>query len=241
MYFQFNPPMNGSIKTLIIAAMVSGATSVASAEDVPFNGLILDMAMKPVNKVKVYVNDPNYFARSDKQGRFGLTNISPADTLTFEFGGKRKARVPVDGRKSLKIIVDTDGNATATQDDDLVDTGFGYVKRREYTGSSNGLKGETLRRSGRTNLLEALSGMVAGLTVTQVGGRLVPNIRGQRSLTLSNEPLYIVDGSEVESIDNISVYDVEHVEILKDASRYGMKGANGAILVTTTFSKPFKR
>lgn len=232
--------MLARIHTFILATALA-VSFTAVAEDVPFNGLILDTAMKPVNKVKVYVNDPNYFARTDKQGRFGLTNILPTDTLTFEFSGKRKARIPVDGRKSLKIILDLDGNPTATQDDELVDTGFGYVKRREFTGSSSGLKGETLRRSGRTNLLEALSGLVAGLTVTQKDGRLVPNIRGQRSLTLSNEPLYIVDGSEVDNIDNLNVYDVEHVEILKDASRYGMRGANGAILVTTTFSKPLKR
>lgn len=229
-----------SIRThsLILAAIaLAFSLSAAPREDVPFNGLILDAALKPINKVKVYVNDPNYAARSDKQGRFGLTNILPTDTLTFEFPSKETARIPVAGRKSLKVILDLNNGPIATQDDDLVNTGYNYVKRREFTGSGSGLKGETLRRSGRTYLLEALSGMVAGLTVTSRDGRLVPNIRGMRSLTLSNEPLYIVDGSEVESLDNITVYDVEHVDILKEASRYGMRGANGAIIVTTTFSQ----
>ncbi|MDE6378329.1 MAG: hypothetical protein K2K72_06255, partial [Duncaniella sp.] len=95
--------MLNSTRLFLLAAAAFVTTLTAGAEDVPFNGLILDTAMKPVNKVKVYVNDPNYFARTDKQGRFGLTNILPADTLTFEFPGKRKARIPVDGRKSLKI------------------------------------------------------------------------------------------------------------------------------------------
>ncbi|MDE6417684.1 MAG: TonB-dependent receptor plug domain-containing protein, partial [Duncaniella sp.] len=162
------------------------------------------------------------------------TNILPNDTLTFDFGKKQIIRIPVDGRKSMKIILDLNGNPTATQDDELVNTGYGYVKRREFTGSSNGISGETLRRSSQTNLLEALSGMVAGLTISRQNGRLVPYIRGQRSLLLSNEPLYIVDGSEVENLDFLNVYDVDHVEVLKDASRYGAKGANGAILVTTT-------
>lgn len=223
------------LRTLIIAgAGLAFGLGAQAQEKVPFNGLILDAALKPVNKVKVYINDPNYFARSDKQGRFGLTNILPNDTLTFDFGKKRIIRIPVDGRKSMKIILDLEGNPTATQDDELVNTGYGYVKRREYTGVSNGISGETLRRSGQTRLLEALSGMVPGLTISRQNGRLVPNIRGTHSLLLSNEPLYIVDGSEVDNLDFLNVYDVDHVEIMKDASRYGAKGANGAILVTTT-------
>ncbi|MDE5650212.1 MAG: TonB-dependent receptor plug domain-containing protein, partial [Duncaniella sp.] len=54
-----------------------------------------------------------------------------------------------------------------------------------------------------------------------------------RSLMLSSTPLYIVDGVQVSSLDFISIYDVDHVEVLKDASQYGSRGANGAILVTT--------
>ena len=183
----------------IFAALGLAAVLTAAAADenrVPFNGLILDSAMKPVSKVKVYINDPNYFARSDKSG------------------------LP-----------------TAQEDEELVNTGYGYVKRREYTGSSKGISGESLRRSGRTSLLEALSGMVAGLTINRVDGRLVPNIRGQRSLMLSNEPLYIIDGTEVESLENVNIFEVDHVEVLKEASIYGSRGANGAIVVTTNHFK----
>jgi len=209
------------------------ATLPAHADE-PFNGLILDSALQPVNKVRVYISDPNRYARSDKKGRFGLTDVQPNDTITLEFSKKKTVRIPVDGRKSLKIILATDQSiAEATQDDELVNTGYGYVKRREFTGVSSGISGETLRRSGHHNLLEALSGLVAGLTISRQDGRLVPNIRGQRSLMLSNEPLYIVDGTIVDSLDFVSVYDVDHVEVLKDASQYGSRGANGAILVTT--------
>lgn len=217
------------LATIGLAAVL---TAVAD-ERVPFNGLILDSAMKPVSKVKVYINDANYFARSDKQGRFGLTNVRPNDTIILEVPKMPKVRIPVENRKSMKVIIDKSGLPSVTEDQELVNTGYGYVKRREYTGSSKGITGESLRRSGRTNLLEALGGMVAGLTVTRQDGRLVPNIRGQRSLMLSNEPLYILDGIEVESLENVNIYEVDHVEVLKEASIYGSRGANGVIIVTT--------
>ena len=224
----------------IFAVLGLAAVLTAAAADenrVPFNGLILDSAMKPVSKVKVYINDPNYFARSDKKGRFGLTNVQPTDTIILEVPKMPKVRIPVEGRKSLKVIIDKSGLPTAQEDEELVNTGYGYVKRREYTGSSKGISGESLRRSGRTSLLEALSGMVAGLTINRVDGRLVPNIRGQRSLMLSNEPLYIIDGTEVESLENVNIFEVDHVEVLKEASIYGSRGANGAIVVTTNHFK----
>lgn len=95
------------------------------------------------------------------------------------------------------------------------------------------ISGERLRKSSEQNLLRALSGMVSGLTVTQTGTETHAYIRGQRSLMLNNEPLYMVDGMEVESLDMVSIYDVDRVEVHKSAPEYGARGANGAIIVKT--------
>lgn len=217
---------------LSVIILSSGSSALA---DVPFNGLILDESMAPVKKVKIYTTDEKRYATTDKKGRFGLTDVAPTDTLTLVFKKKKKVRIPVEGRKSIKIILTGEQEVnSASQDDELVNMGYGYVKRREFTGVSTGISGDRLRSTGQRNVLRALSGLVPGLTISAQGnGETTANIRGQRSFMLSNEPLYIVDGVQVGSLDFVSIYDVDHVEVVKDASQYGSRGANGAILVTT--------
>lgn len=219
----------------IASVMMIGMAATAWA-DVPFNGLILDSTLSPVNKVKVYTTNERRYARTDKKGRFGLTDVAPDDTLTLVVSKKKIIRIPVEGRTGIKIILqDENGGVKASQDDELVNMGYGYVKRREFTGVSSGISGERLRSTGERNILMALKGCVPGLNITgnSNSGDVDVNIRGQRSFMLSSTPLYMVDGVEVKSLDFISIYDVDHVEVLKDASQYGSRGANGAILVTT--------
>lgn len=214
--------------TLLAGALLA----MAASAETPFNGLILDSNLEPVKKVKVYV-DAKKYTKTDGKGRFGLTDVNPTDTLTVEVNKKKTIKVPVDGAKGIKIILDGEQQMRSTPDDEAANSGYGWVKRREYTGVSTGISGERLRATGQRNLLEALAGQVAGLTVTRVNGEVVAQIRGARSLMLSNAPLYILDGVEVESLDFVNVNDVDHVEVLKDASIYGSRGANGAIVVTT--------
>ncbi len=117
---------------------------------------------------------------------------------------------------------------------ELENLGYGYVDRRESVSSSTGISGEVLRRTGRVNLIDALQGLVPGLMITTTPmGQPTVIIRGINSINCSTEPIYIVDGAEVSSLDFVNVYDVESVEVMKDAYIYGSRGANGAILVTT--------
>lgn len=219
---------------LTLAGLLLPMNAFAQDEDIPFNGLILDRNLHPVKNAKIYVGNPKVYTRSDKQGRFGLTNVLPLDTLTVELKKQPKILIPVDGRKSIKIVLAGDGETPhAEYDEEIANTGYGYVKRREYTGVSSGISGSRLRATGARDILGALKGLVPGLNITGSAGNYSVDIRGQKSIMLSNEPLYIVDGVQINSIDHISLYDVDHVEVLKDASQYGSRGANGAILVTT--------
>lgn len=209
----------------------SGASAQNEAKTEPFNGIITDVAGNPIKGAKIFVINDKFFARSNKKGQFGLTNVLPTDTLHVLYQ-KQLYDIPVEGRKSIRIHLGD--QLQAQEDDELVALGYGWIKRRESLQPSNGISGEVLVRMGRSNIMECLVGLVPGLSVSPNGKAL---IRGISSINSPTDPLYVVDGMIVDSLDGINVYDVDHVEVLKDASIYGVQGANGAILVFTKRGK----
>lgn len=102
----------------------------------------------------------------------------------------------------------------------------------------NCISGEELTRNGETDILRALRGKVAGLNISSSSSLSATesSFMGATSLYCTRQPLYIVDGMSVESLDIVNIYDVEMVQVLKcnEASAiYGSRGANGAIIITT--------
>lgn len=221
-------------KTLLALLLPLALMSQAQTTDVPFNGLIVDMNNNPVKKARIYISDENRYAMSDKQGRFGLTNVKDTDTLHVKYGGINY-EIPVEGMKSIKIRLADQSKYTAESDETLVSIGYDYVKSRERNTPNSTITGEELVRTGRFDLIEALNGKVPGLSFSsgEYGSGAHARIRNSGSLNGPSEPIYIVDGMQVETLFGISVYVVDHVEILKDASIYGSQGGNGAIVVYT--------
>lgn len=219
---------------LISLFLLAGLVLHAQDREVPFNGVVTDLTGTPIKGAKVYVVSKNMYSRSDKKGRFGLTNVQPDDTIHVIYH-KTEYIVPVEGRHSIRIHLGDQLSPSAEEDQNLVNWGYGFVKRRESIDVSSGISGEELIRTGRSDVISALQGRVPGLNIgPSYNGRTTSvTIRGINSINLPLEPLYLVDGVEVETLDFVSVYDVDHVEVLKDASIYGNRGANGAILVTT--------
>lgn len=125
----------------------------------PFNGLITDILAQPIKRAKIYVKSPDIYTYSDKKGRFGLTDISSDDTLKILYK-KRIYFVPILNRKSLRIRLGDQLVDSAQEDQELIDYGYGYVKRREYLNSVNLLSGEQLQKEGYTTVMEALRGRV---------------------------------------------------------------------------------
>ena len=227
-------------KRIYSLLFLGGLVFSALAEE-PFNGLVLDREMKPKKGVKVYVKDPKRYATTDKKGRFGLTDVQPDDTLHLVVSKKETLLVPVEGCRGIRIVLAGSGSAHAENDEEIANTGYGFVKRREFTGVSSGISGDRLRATGARDIMSALRGLVPGLVVSGSPGNYDVTIRGKHSFMLSSEPLYIVDGVTVPSLGFVSLYDVDHVEVIKDASQYGSRGANGAIVVTTKTAQERKK
>jgi len=215
---------------LLTCGNICAQQSAQCEEQVPFNGLVTDKQGQPVKGVRVWVKCEDKYARSDKNGRFGLTNVLATDTLHLLYK-KTRYVIPVQGKRSIRIFL---GDQLESQEDEmLVNLGYGYVKQRERLTPSSGISGEELARTGKSNILEALTGKIAGVQIN--GGRVI--IRGVGTNSEFTDPLFVVDGLIVQSLDYLYVSQVEHVEVLKDASIYGAQGANGAILVTTKRAK----
>lgn len=196
------------------------------SSDVPFNGLVTNLSGKGV-KVRVFVKNSDKRTVADRDGRFGLTNLKPNDTLLLQYR-REKVEIPLDGRRSIKVLW---GGAEPSYDEDaeLVDLGFGYVKRREYAGSSSGITGEMMLQKGFTDLQTALLTLIPGLQL--INGELV--IRGQSSVNSSSAALIVCDGMPVSSLSSISIYEVKSVEVQRGSNMYGVRGGNGVILIRT--------
>lgn len=124
--------------------------------------------------------------------------------------------------------------------DELVVVGYGAQKRSDVTGAIASVKADVLNKTPTVSVGEMLRGAAAGVQVkmssAEPGGSSSVLIRGRRSLSGDNTPLYIVDGVPMSGIDDINSSDIESMEILKDASSqaiYGARAANGVILITT--------
>lgn len=213
---------------LFVVCVMSTMVSFAqNAKDVPFNGLIINEAGQGVAKFKVQVKGGRGHTTSDKQGRFGLTNVAADAVLQFSYK-KIEFEIPVNGRRSMRVILVGSTVSGVEESQELIDTGFGYVKQRERTSRSGVITGEELRSLGQMDLQEALLGFVPGMQL--VNGELT--LRGSTSLNASNAPLIFVDGIETNSLSSVSINQVESVTVHRDGSMYGARGANGVILVT---------
>ena len=212
-----------SILTLILLLT---CLAEASAEK-PFNGLVTNPEGKGIRaRVSVVGRDKRTIA--DGKGRFGLTDIEDDDTLLFVYK-RDMLRVAVEGRQSISVVWDVEADEyKADEDEDLVNFGFGYVKRRESTDYTSGISGDRLRATGCSNLEDAIMMCYPGLK--RIGGELC--LHTQNSINSSSAVLVLCDNVEV-NLETINVNDVKSVEILKGSNMYGFRGVNGVVLITT--------
>ena len=222
--------------TLLFAFLMGAATAFGQVK-VPFNGELLDLNGKPIRTARIYTDNARNYALSNRQGRFGLSNVAPDDTLHI-LVKKRLYAVPVNGKRSIRIhLADEQAQICSEEVPAFVSLGYGFVSRRESTNATNYISGEELRKSGYVDILSALQGRVPGLDIVGSHGELSMTIRGTRSFKADSTPLFVVDGIIVPSLEGINIYDVDYIEIMKEATVYGSQGANGAILIHTKMAR----
>ena len=173
---------------------------------------------------------------TDAEGFYRLTVSDNVNTLVFSSIGFLTQEVEIGDRTDIDIALSPDVQSLQ----EVVVIGYGTVKRSNVTGSVISVAPEELREVPSTNVMEALQGKLPGVDIVRESGQAGANInvrvRGNRSLTANNEPLFIVDGIQYSNIQDLNPNDIASMEVLKDAAStaiYGSRGANGVIIITT--------
>lgn len=210
--------------------------TTASAQGKKVTGTVSD-ANGPLIGVNVMVKGTSTGTITDVDGNYSL-EVPQNAVLIFKYIGFNPMEKVVGGNSTLNIQMVEDSQ----QLDEVVVVGYGIQRKSDLTGSVTSIKAEELNTFPSSNVGDMLRGKAAGINVTATSGRpgSAPEIliRGKRSLTGGNEPLYVVDGVSVdgEGFANLNNADIKSLEVLKDAAAqaiYGARAANGVILVTT--------
>ena len=230
---------NLTLKFVLTFVLGLGLAFAAEAQTV--KGVVKDATGEPVIGAAVVVEGTTLGVSTGVDGSFTL-NLPDAknNVLLVSYIGMKEARVAVVGKTSVEVTLEED----ATGIEDVVVVGYGVMKKSDLTGSVGSVAAEDIAARGTVRLEEALQGSVPGVNITQsnsrAGGSFSMQIRGQSSITKSNDPLYVIDGIVSSSMDFLNPEDIERVDVLKDASStaiYGSRASGGVIMITTKGSK----
>ena len=226
---------------LFFVALLSVLAVGAFAQSKTVSGTVLDKTGESVIGASVVVKGTTNGTITDFDGKFTLQNVPDNGTIQVSFVGYKTVDIQVKGQSTVKIILEEDTETL----DEVVVVGYGVQKKSDVTGAMARVTSKVIEDRPVQNALQAMQGRVTGVDITSNNrpGELGDiRIRGNRSLTADNNPLYVIDGIPMSagSIADVNPSDIESMEILKDASAtaiYGSRGANGVILVTTKKGK----
>ncbi|MGC4035984.1 MAG: SusC/RagA family TonB-linked outer membrane protein [Chitinophagaceae bacterium] len=230
--------------------------------DVVIKGIVSDNN-GPVGGVTVTEKGTNNATTTDGAGRFTLSVKNTNSVLIFSSVSYKTLEVPVSGRTVLDVTIENSSQELSG----VVVTALGISRAKKSLGYSvEDVSGKEMNRVAQENVLNALSGKVAGVTINQTssaGSSVSIIIRGATSLSSDNQPLFVIDGVPVantlnnvsqvgsdnrvdygNSISGLNPDDIESVSVLKGpsaAALYGSRAGHGAILITTKSGKGLKK
>ncbi|MGE4585971.1 MAG: TonB-dependent receptor [Mangrovibacterium sp.] len=201
------------------------------------SGKVTDQEGQALPGVTVVVKNTSFGAITDSEGRYELEVPAGENQLVFSFIGMKTTEEFIGPRTEINVSLESDIIGL----EEVVAVGYGTQRKGDITGSIVSVSADDIQELPVIDAGAALQGRASGVMAMSTGQRPGENvtirIRGRRSLTASNEPLYVVDGIPYEgNINDINPRDIKSMEILKDASAtaiYGSRGANGVILITT--------
>lgn len=200
-------------------------------------GRVTDEAGLPLPGTTIIVKGTTIGTVTNADGEFSLNIPLNAEILQFSFVGMKTQEISIGERTTFSVVME---EATIGLEE-VVAIGYGVQKKKTVTGSISSIQTADLLQSPQANISNALVGRLPGLFAVQRSGepgkdQSTLRIRGIGTFAGNQDPLVMVDGIETSNYNNIDPNEVEDIAILKDASAtavYGVRGANGVILITT--------
>jgi TonB-linked SusC/RagA family outer membrane protein len=228
----------------LVVCFLMQAVQGQQASGRKLEGVITNEQKEPLQGVVIEDKKSNTSVLTDASGKFSIS-VKEKGTLSISFTGYSSQTIAYTESSSnlaISLAIDTKGL------DEVVVVGYATVKRKDVTGAVAGIGAKDIKSRPVNNAVQAMQGKVAGVDISsneRPGTVGSINIRGVRSLTASNSPLFVVDGIPLTTggIDNLNPQDIESIDVLKDASAtaiFGSRGANGVIIVTTKQGKSGK-
>lgn len=228
-------------KKAIVAQIAAAPTINTPPPPPPISGVITDGDGNPLAGVNIVIRGTNRGTATDENGRFSIS-AERGQVLEISSVGFVSTEITVGSQTVYQVRLNGENKSL----NEVVVTALGIRKSvKSLTYSVDNVKGDQLNKAKETNVINSLQGKVAGVTITKnavgPGGDSKVLLRGNRSITNSNEPLYVIDGVPLSgNVSMLNSDDIESMTVLKGASAaalYGSQGQNGAIIITTKRGK----
>lgn len=242
-------------KILLLGLMLFLASAVAFAQGRVITGTVTSTEDGlGVPGATVLVKGTTTGTATNIDGKYSITVPAGSNVLVFTFVGLTDQEVNIGNRSTINVALEADVTALS----EVIVTGYGTQPKREVTGAVSSVKGDAIQNLPLQSFDRALQGRAAGVQVRSSnglpGGAVNIRIRGVGSVNAGNEPLFIVDGVQLNNQSNaaftqsnplafLNPNDIESMEILKDAASaaiYGSQAANGVVIITTKKGKQGK-
>ena len=233
-------------KRLFILTLIWAVSLGIFAQNITVSGVVSDVNKEPLIGVTIRVLNSTSGTISDYEGNYTISNVDPNATLEFSYVGMVPQTIALEGRTSLNVTLSEDMEIL----EEFVVVGYGTQSKRRVTTAISNVDAEDIMRSSSTTTAGALTGKVPGVSTRALDSR--PGRGINIEIRNMGKPLYVIDGipyggdasrnwlgksdvSGEDAFNALSLEDIESISILKDASAsiYGLRAANGVVLVTT--------
>ena len=198
-------------------------------------GTVLDANAIPLIGVNVMEKGTSIGTITDMDGAFTITTKQPNPVLSFSYVGYIGQDINMADRTYINVVLQENISIL----DEVVVVGYGTKRKGGITAAVSTINSQDIIRSTSTTTSGAIVGKVAGVTARQKSG--VPGAGTNLQIRNMGEPLYVIDGimTDANAFNSLGINDIDNISILKDGSAaiYGVKAANGVILVTTKGGK----